>query len=102
MKKNILVFGCVISCLILVSLSYQPIIAEKPLIKSREKIISIESEDCGCNNQGNIWPFPIICSLLYLMYKFVYEFHLWPIGLPPLLLPIFIIAQLFGCSWTNS
>ena len=33
MKKNILIAGCVISCFILVSLSYQPIIAEKPIKK---------------------------------------------------------------------
>ena len=33
MKKNILIVGCMICCFILVSLSYQPIIAEKSIKK---------------------------------------------------------------------
>jgi hypothetical protein len=67
MKRNILLFGCIISCLILVSLSSQPIIAEKPIIKSKEERISVENLDCGCESNNNPWIPHMFC--LYLAIK---------------------------------
>ncbi len=63
MKKSILIAGSILSLFILVSLSYQPIIAEQPIIKPKEEVISVESNDCGCSSKP-IWNFPVICSLL--------------------------------------
>jgi hypothetical protein len=67
MKKNILIVGCIISCFILVSLSYQPIIADEqidaiPIIEDTQTTIS--DDDCGCNDESSRWGFPIICSVL--------------------------------------
>jgi hypothetical protein len=39
MKRNILLFGCMISCIILLSLSYQPIAAKKLIIETNKDII---------------------------------------------------------------
>jgi hypothetical protein len=50
MKNNILIVGCIISCFILAFLSYQPIIAEKQVIKSKEEFNIIENEDCDCSD----------------------------------------------------
>jgi len=61
MKRNILLFGCIISCLILVSLSYQPIIAEKPIIDFKKEI-EIAEEECDCLR------YRVICNLLELIY----------------------------------
>ncbi len=64
MKKSILIAGSVLSLFLLVSLSYQPIIAEEPIIETQIEDIPIKSDDCGCNNANTRWNFPIICSLL--------------------------------------
>jgi len=66
MKKNILVFGCIIICLILVTISYQPIIAEEPIEQITEQVIEYRESknDCGCDDINIQWNFPIICSVL--------------------------------------
>jgi hypothetical protein len=63
MKRNIILFGCIICCLILVSLSYQPIIAEKPIEQITQQVKESKN-DCGCNDESSRWGFPIICSVL--------------------------------------
>ena len=56
-------FGCIIVCLILVSISYQPLIAEgKPIIKQKQYIEIVE-EDCGCDKLIDL-DFPVLCSIL--------------------------------------
>jgi hypothetical protein len=42
MKRKILLFRCIVFCVILLSLSYQPIIAEKEVIQLKEVIEIIE------------------------------------------------------------
>jgi len=68
MKRNILLFGCIISCLILVSLSYQPIIAEKPVVKQTEEILIVEDEDCGCISKDTNWAPPFLCLVIGIQY----------------------------------
>jgi len=66
MKKNILIVGCIISCFILVSLSYQPIIAEKPIEQITQQIKESKN-DCGCKDESSRWGFPIICTVLTIL-----------------------------------
>ncbi|MCD4664038.1 MAG: hypothetical protein K8R68_02130 [Bacteroidales bacterium] len=120
MKKSIILGGSILCLFILVSLSYQPIVADMPIetipmakeskasnldadeIKELyTKLLELKSQsnnDCGCD-MVRIWPFPIICITLYLMIKFVEIFHLWPIGFPPLLVPLYALAGIFNCPW---
>jgi len=68
MKKTILVVGCISICFILVSLSYQPIIAEEPIIEPMVDVKSFKSEDCGCSKIYEIDNPPyLICSILWLI-----------------------------------
>lgn len=100
MKKIIVIGISILSVFILCSLSYNPIIAEKPIIKTKEEVISIESEDCGCNSKS-IWNFPILCSLMFPIIIFlmtlsaitgINEFHY--------LAQDFInIGENLGCWW---
>jgi len=103
MKKLTSIGLIILSVLILCSLSYYPIIAEKSINqKSQEEWEFKETNnECGCEKKsiGGIWPFPIICITLYLMIKFVEIFHLWPIGFPPLLVPLYALAGIFNCPW---
>ena len=66
MKKNIIFGLCILSVFLLCSLSYQPIIAEKPIeqITQQVKEFRESKNDCGCNNLNIQWNFPIICSIL--------------------------------------
>ena len=118
MRKTAIIVISILSVFILCSLSYQPIIADTPIeniaiIKKSKasdvgelkelytKLIEMKSQlnnDCGCD-MVRIWPFPIICITLYLMIKFVEIFHLWPIGFPPLLVPLYALAGIFNCPW---
>lgn len=50
MKKSKLIGLSILSVFLLCNLSYQPIIAEKPIIKTKEEDISFESEDCDCSD----------------------------------------------------
>ena len=63
MKKSILIAGSVLSLFILVSLSYQPIIAEKSIEQITQQVKESKN-DCGCNDESSRWGFPIICSVL--------------------------------------
>ncbi|GAH21758.1 unnamed protein product, partial [marine sediment metagenome] len=45
MKKSTLIGFSILSVFLLCSLSYNPIIAEKPVIELKEDVISIENED---------------------------------------------------------
>ncbi len=98
MKRKILMFGCIISCLILVSLSFQPIIAEeKTIIKPKQEILVIEEDDCGCESKDlNI---ERICELLHLYsgwltLQFLLCFLLSLISFPYfLILPIWFNVQ---------
>ena len=118
MRKTAIIGISILSVFILCSLSYQPIIANAPIeniaiIKKSKaadvdeikelynKLLELKSQlnnDCGCD-MVRIWPFPIICITLYLMIKFVEIFHLWPIGFPPLLVPLYALAGIFNCPW---
>jgi len=120
MRKIVVIGVSILSVFILCSLSYQPIIADTPIetisiakeskasnldvfdIKELyTKLLELKSQlnnDCGCD-MVRIWPFPIICITLYLMIKFVEIFHLWPIGFPPLLVPLYALAGIFNCPW---
>ena len=86
MKKSITLGGSILCLFILVSLSYQPIVADMPIEtipmakKSKasnldvdelkelfNKLIEIKSQsDCNCYNPTTRWGFPIICSVLGL------------------------------------
>ncbi|MFE3846278.1 hypothetical protein ACFL1L_05430 [Thermoplasmatota archaeon] len=63
MKKIIVIGISILSIFLLCSLSYQPITAEKPIIKQKEEVISVEDEDCGCKD-SSIRRFPILCHIL--------------------------------------
>lgn len=77
MKRNILMFGCVICCLILVSLSYQSIIAEKSIIKPKEEI-KIEEEDCEYNIIGKNLNYPEkLCEFLGRFHSNLYSFTIF-------------------------
>ncbi|MFE3845676.1 hypothetical protein ACFL1L_02290 [Thermoplasmatota archaeon] len=98
MKKNILIFGCMISCLILVSISYQPIIAEKPIIENTKlKKVSLDDldieeykeffyrilnmnfqSDCDClsNKNDNTLICYALISILFVLYSLFFVFNL--------------------------
>jgi len=100
MNKSTLIGLSILSVFILCSLSYQPIIAEKPIIKPREEVISVESEDCGCSSKP-IWNFPIICALLYPIAIFFVYWWAW-FGLDEsnhLFFAFVKLANKFGCEW---
>ena len=62
--RKILVIGISILCVfILCSLSYQPIIAEKPIEQITQQVKESKN-DCVCNDESSRWGFPIICSVL--------------------------------------
>ena len=100
MKKIIVVGLSILSVFILCSLSYQPILAEKQIIKPREEVISVESEDCECNSKS-IWNFPVICALLYPIAIFIVMWWAW-FGLNasnPLLIAFGKLQDIFNCEW---
>jgi len=100
MKRNILLFGCIISCLILVSLSYQPIIAEKPIVKQTEEILIVEDEDCGCNPKS-LWNFPVICSLLLPIV--IFSLYMWAwFGILPFGNTLDYLIKKLDCWWESS
>ncbi len=63
MKRIISLSICFLSIIILCSLSYQPIIAEKPIEQITQQVKESKN-DCGCNDESSRWGFPIICSVL--------------------------------------
>jgi len=78
MRKSVLFGGSILCLFILVSLSYQPIIAETPIESKASnldvdeikelynRLIEIKSQsDCGCekSKEGG---FPIICLILFM------------------------------------
>jgi len=100
MKKSTLIGLSILSVFLLCSLSYNPIIAEKPIIKPREEVISVESKDCGCSSKP-IWNFPIICALLYpiaiLIVMWWARFGLNPSN--PFLIVFSKLQKAFNCEW---
>lgn len=65
MKKINIFLGAVFCIFILCSITYQPIAANKSLI------IKDKNDDCGCYKKVSKvkWPFPIICTLLTIMFR---------------------------------
>ena len=66
MKKSTLIGISILSVFILCSLSYQPIIAEKPIEQITQQVKESKN-DCGCNDESSRWGFPIICSVLTIL-----------------------------------
>jgi len=100
MKKSTLIGISILSVFILCSLSYQPIIAEKPIIKPKEEVISVESNDCGCSSKP-IWNFPVICALLYPIAIIIVYWWAW-FGLNasnPFLIAFGKLKKTFNCEW---
>ncbi len=64
MKKSTLIGLSIISVFLLCSLSYNPIVAEEPIIEIKKDVNLVEDEDCGCSSKS-IWNFPILCSLMF-------------------------------------
>ena len=95
MKKFFLIIGCVISLFILVSLSYQPIIAEKSIIEIKKDVNLVEDEDCGCNPYNIDWDFPIICWILEMLWYLIPQFSPFPV--PLLDWVIIFINEVFDC-----
>jgi len=62
-SKSIIIGISILSVFILCSLSYQPIIAEKPIEQITQQVKESKN-DCGCNDESSRWGFPIICSFL--------------------------------------
>jgi hypothetical protein len=65
MKKISIFLGAVFCIFILCSITYQPIVANESLrIKNK-------NNDCGCYKKVSKlgWPFPIICTLLTIMFR---------------------------------
>ena len=122
MKKSIILGGSILCLFILVSLSYQPIVADMPIEtipmakKSKasnldvdelkelyNKLIEMKSQsDCGCGNKVFIGWHPILCLLLspiWIIIATITEI-ITPIMNPPLL--YFVIARIgteLGCWW---
>jgi hypothetical protein len=108
MKKNIISGLCILSVFLLCSLSYQPIIAEKPIEKISQQVMEFRESknDCGCEDT-KIWGFPILCTLLLPLYfKLFLIVGILPGGLadPFLLicLAIYKIAETLGCWWVTN
>ena len=100
MKRNILMFGCMICCFFLVSISFNPIIADKNIIETKEEI-EINEEDCDCVNKNNR-NYPILCLLLTPLWIIVaiITAMITSIMNPPFI--YFAIARLgtdLGCWW---
>jgi len=69
MRKSILFGGSILCLFILVSLSYQPIVADTPIIESKVEEILTDSEDCGCSKIYDIDNPPfLLCSILWSIY----------------------------------
>ena len=94
MKKNILMFGCIISCFILVSLSYQPIIAEESSLINQIEIRQLSDDECDCNDDID-WDFPIICWILERLWFIIPQFSPFPV--PLLHWVIIFINEIFDC-----
>jgi len=78
MKNNILIIGCIISCLILVSLTYQPIMAEDNYIESDPRNVDIYfffatlNEPFNINETDMSIEFKFIFWINYRNYDFKY------------------------------
>ena len=94
MKKNILMFGCIISCFILVSLSYQPIIAEESSLINQIEIRQLSDDECDCNDDID-WDFPIICWILERLWVFIPQISPFLVSLMHWI--IIFIAERFDC-----
>ena len=55
MKKSILIVGCIISCFILVSLAYQPIIADNKTINNNDSMVLENSINIMHPNEKSIY-----------------------------------------------
>lgn len=94
MKKSTLIGISILSVFLLCSLSYKPIIAEKQVIKSKEEVIIIGNEDCGCEDSPNR-RFPILCQILLpiaLLYKYLIQIY-YDYNPPRILLQQYAILQ---------
>ena len=101
MKKSIILGGSILCLFILCSLSYQPIIAEEPIIETQIEDIPIKSDNCGCDEVFIRWH-PILCLLLtpiWLFIAFITEI-ITPMMNPPLLyFKLERIGTELGCFW---
>jgi len=122
MQKKFITLGVVFCIFILCSLTYQPIIAnqsidntlgEKTLSNNNQlRKIDINSiiklllrskilgNNCGCDEESKgLWPFPIICGILYILSEISLRFGVSIAGPPFLHMITSIIAMVFGCNW---
>ena len=65
MKKTKIFLGVVFCLFLIASISFQPVIATKTM----EKIL--DKEDCECHIKitKRAWPFPVICTILTIMFR---------------------------------
>ena len=103
-----LVSGCILSICILILTSFTPSISARNLNETNHELSTIFNEnqnsgnyieeyivdDCGCN-QNNAWEFPLICSVLKVLFELVLIFSPFPV--PLLCWVIIYIAEILGC-----
>jgi len=122
MEKKSITLGVVFCIFILCSLTYQPIIANESIDTTLdEKEVSYNnhldkininsiiklllssmksSNDCGCDDGfKGLWPFPILCTLLYLIAELSLRFGISIAGPPFLHMIASIIGSIFHCRW---
>ena len=69
MRKIVIIGVSILSVFILCSLSYQPMVADTPIIESKAEGILTDSEDCECSKIYEIDNPPfLLCSILWLIY----------------------------------
>ena len=98
-RKSMLTMGSIICLFVLISISYQPIVADEPIEQVTTPIeISIIEEDCPCDTT------PAICSLLdYLIFVINIYVHSMELGgiVPPiatmLVVRIWDLGEELGC-----
>ena len=82
MKKRTSFGICILSIIILCSLSYQPIIAEKQVIQLKEEVEYVEDEDCGCISDNDNWVPPVLCLIIIIRLAMLKIFLGFTIGNP--------------------
>jgi hypothetical protein len=81
----------------LVSISYQPIVADEPIVETEHILIEeyyfIEN-DCSCEENNN-WDFPLICWILERLWYIIPQFSPFPVPLMHWI--IIFISEIFDC-----